>query len=114
MATSDLSCLYTTIKNTSGGALPVVGFLPPHGGSMDADEEVTVLGNLTEAVMRGDRFGNRHLNALLAALEDGTITIKSTPTPVLYDSENDFSKILVLHDGTLHLLDPCWEVSSSL
>ena len=112
MAT-DLSTLLTTVQNISGGKLHSVP-LPPHNVDLDVDEEVTIWGQLTEAIYRGDRFGNRHQVALSNALMNGLITIKSTPTPVLYDEVLAASKILVLHDGALYLLDPSWEMSVTL
>lgn len=108
----DHSCLFSTLKNVSGGALKF-GFIPPHGKELAANEEINVFGNILEAVNRGDRFGNRFANALLDALDANLIEIIQTPTPILFDSTLDNSKIITLDNGVLVLIDPCWETSLS-
>jgi len=108
----DHSCLMSVLRNTSG-QLKTFGFIPPHGKKLAVNEEISVFGNILEAVNRGDRFGNRHMNALLDALDRGDITIVSTPAPILFDETNQTSHILVVDGGTLSIADPCWEVSLS-
>lgn len=108
----DHSCLVSTVKNTSGQE-KYFGFLPPHGKRLAADEEINVFGDIKEAVNRGDRFGNRHMNALLDALDRGDLTIISTPLPIAYDETNAVSKVIGIDNNLLSLSDPCWETSLS-
>lgn len=108
----DHSCLMSVLRNTSGVEM-VFGFIPPHGKRLAAAEEISVFGNILEAINRGDRFGNRHMNALLDALDRGDITIVSTPAPVLFDETNQTSHIIGIDNGTVVISDMCWEVSLS-
>jgi len=108
----DHSCLVSTVKNTSGQD-KYFGFLPPHGKRLAADEEINVFGDLKEAVNRGDRYGNRSMNALLSALDNGLLTIISTPLPIAYDETDEVSKVIGLDNGALSLSAPCWETSLS-
>lgn len=108
----DHGCLVTTVKNTSGEPA-TFSFLPPHGHKLAADEEMSFFGHLTEAVRRGDRFGSREANAMLAALDDGAMTIVSTPLTIAYDETSESSKTIGIDDGALKLSDPCWETSLS-
>lgn len=104
---------HTTLKNVSGVAKRF-GFLPPHGMELAVDEEVTVFGDIREAVNRGDRFGPRWMNALEAALTNNELDIVNTPAPVFYDETADNSKILVVDNGSVSIADPCWEDSISV
>ena len=45
--THDLNCLYSTVKNISGGSLKF-GFLPPHGRELAAAGELTIFGNILD------------------------------------------------------------------
>ena len=108
----DHSCLVTTLKNASGQE-KFFGFIPPHGKRLDADEEINVFGDIKEAVNRGDRFGNRNMQALLDALDRGDIEIISTPLPIAFDETLQVSKVMGIDNGALYLSDPCWETSLS-
>lgn len=108
----DHSCLVSTVKNASG-VEKFFGFLPPHGKRLVADEEINVFGDIKEAVNRGDRFGNRHMNALLDAMDRGDLEIVSTPLPIAYDETLENSKVMGIDNGSLSLSDPCWETSLS-
>lgn len=112
MPTYDHSCLVSTVQNTSGQE-KFFGFLPPHGKRLAASEEINVFGDIKEAVNRGDRFGNRHMNSLLDALDRGDLTIISTPLPIAYDETLEVSKVVGIDNGALSLSDPCWETSLS-
>ena len=50
----DTSCLFSTVKNGTGGRRKF-GFLPPHGRELDTDEEFTVWGDIREAIIGLDR-----------------------------------------------------------
>mgnify|MGYP001151107561 CR=1 FL=1 len=108
----DHSCLVTTLKNKSGRRLRY-GFIPPHGVYLDAGEEINVVGNILEAVNRGDRFGNRHMNALLDALDADLIEIVSTPAPIFYDETLGITQMITIDNGAVVLADPCWETRLS-
>lgn len=108
----DHACLVSTVKNTSGQE-KYFGFLPPHGKRLAADEEINILGDIKEAVNRGDRFGNRHMNALLDTLDRGDLTIISTPLPIAYDETDEVSLVMGVDNGVLALSAPCWETSLS-
>jgi len=110
----DTSCLYSTVKNTSGKRL-TFGFLPPHGRTLAAGEEFTVFGDITQAVIRHERTeGRRNIVALEKALVTNKLEIISTPAVVLKDDSNPGStKTLRLRNGVLGVQDPCWNTSSS-
>jgi hypothetical protein len=113
MPTYDMTCLYSTLKNISGGTTKFP-FVPPHGVELDADEEVTVFGDIREAVNRGDRSGRINMDSLKAALQEQWIEIRNTPAPILTDLTSDANKMLTLDDGSLAVADPCWETSVSV
>lgn len=111
--TYDHTCLVSVVKNISG-VNKSFGFLPPHGKELEIDEEVNVLGNILEAVNRGDRFGNRSMNALLDALDHGLLALTSTPAPVVYDATDGVSYVMGSDNAVLTLTSPCWEDSTSV
>lgn len=102
-------CLYSVVKNTSGGTKKF-GFLPPHGRELADQEELTILGNLYDAVTRGDRGAERNLNALKNALAAEDLAIKSLPNPLLYDEGDDETQMLTVDSGSLVVADPCFSV----
>lgn len=106
----DTSCVFSVVKNASGGKKKF-GFLPPHGRELDDDEEFTCFGSILEAVANanGDRVtSRRHMIAFEAALERGDIEIVSTPAPILQDQTSGLTKMLRLNSGALGTIDPCW------
>jgi hypothetical protein len=112
----DTSCLFSTVRNSSGGRKKF-GFLPPHGRELDADEEMTIFGNVLEAVANanGDRAtSRRHMIAFEAAIERGDIEILATPAPIFTDATTGANKMMRLNNGTLGTLDPCWTRESSI
>jgi hypothetical protein len=111
----DVSCLYSTVKNTSGGRKKF-GFLPPHGRELASGEEFTLFGHVTEAMIRFERTeARRNIVALENALRRGDLEILDTPAPLLQDYGGDtvHAKMLKLQGGTLSLVDPCWNTSTS-
>ena len=106
---ADTSCLYTTVRNTSGAVLPA-HYLPPRGRNLAIGEEFSFIGQPAEAIARGcgDRgSGIRHIAAFERDLAAGNLTIVATPAPVLMDLETTESKILVLDNTDILLADPC-------
>lgn len=111
----DTSCLYSTVKNTSGGRKKF-GFLPPHGKELAADEEYTLFGDIKEAIIRFERTeARRSIIAFERALQRGDLEIINTPNPILEDMANPGStKMLRLLNGSLGVIDTCWNTSTSL
>ena len=110
----DTSCLYSTVKNISGGA-KIFGFLPPHGRELAAAEEFTVFGDIRQN-LGGNRGSERSVHrrdnaAFEAAVEAGDLEIVSTPSPILEDVTLEIPKMLKLDSGTLSTVDPCWHNS---
>lgn len=110
----DTRCLYSTVKNTSGERKRF-GFLPPHGRLLEAGEEFTVFGDIKEAIIKFERSeARRSIIAFERALFRNDIEILNTPNPILEDDANPGStKMLRLHNGTLGVVDVCWNVSTS-
>lgn len=117
MAGLDTSCLYSTVKNTSGGRKKF-GFLPPHGRELAANEEFTVFGDIKQALIRFERTeARRNIIAFERALQRGDLEIISTPNPILEDQDAGTghpSKMLRLYGGTLGTVAACWNTSTSL
>ena len=110
MSTYDLTCLYSTVKNISGGTLKF-GFLPPHGRELADDGTFTVFGNVLDAVANGfDRAtSQRSVKALENAIDNQKLEISNTPAPILQDATLADGFMIVLDNGTLSVDDPCWE-----
>jgi len=104
--TSPCGCLATTFKNTSGGTM-TFSFLPPHGRTLAADEEITVYGGPTECVTRSSyRAGKRNMDALSSALQSGLIEIIRTPCVIVYDESDAASYALGSNDGNVVTVAP--------
>ncbi len=112
--TFDMSCLFSTVKNNSG-RVQNFGFLPPHGRTLAIDEEFTVFGHITEAMIRFERVTDkRHIDALQRAVDRGDLLILNTPNPIMQDINDATVKMVQLDTGSLTLVDPCWKNSASL
>jgi hypothetical protein len=112
----DTSCLYSTVRNISGGSKKF-GFIPPHGWELEDGEQRTVFGNILEAIQRGngDRdMPQRHITAFENSINAHEIEIVNTPSPIFYDETLDASKTLIVDGGTLTVVDPCWFNSISI
>ena len=111
--TPDTSCLYSTCRNTSGVA-KIFGFLPPHGKQLAAGEEMTVFGDIRQAIIRFERTeSRRNIIAFEAAIQRKDLLIVNTPNPILEDEATETTKMLRLNSGTLGVIDPCWQESVS-
>ncbi len=109
----DISCLYSTVKNTSGGRKKF-GFLPPHGRELAANEEFSVYGDVRESLIRFERTeARRNIIAFEAAIRRGDIDVIDTPNPIFKDHTTDASKMLRLNNGTLGVVDACWNFPTS-
>jgi hypothetical protein len=109
----DVSCLYTTIVNSSGSR-NTFGFLPPHGRTLDAGEQFTIIGDLAGSVIRNNRAGGlRNLQALERAIEQGHLEIVHTPAPILVAPNGTTKMITLDNSSALVVSDPCWATSVS-
>lgn len=114
--TVNFSCLYTTVKNTSG-VRHKFGFIPPHGVELDVDEEYTVFGDIRQLL--GSNAGGEHSVrrraqiAFESAIESGKLSLVETPANILQDTVTDESKMLQLASGVITAVDPCYYSSTS-
>lgn len=111
----DTHCLFSTVRNVSGGRM-IFGFLPPHGRELAADEEFTVFGNIEDAVAQynGDRVtSRRHIQAFVDAVSRGDLIVTHTPAPIFQDATTGVVKMARTNSGTLGVADPCWANSGS-
>src|SRR5687768_763573 len=85
MPAPSAGCLFSIVKNVSGGTKHF-GFLPPHGRTLDDDEELHVFGNIFDAIYRSAGFRNQRLqDALATAINDGDLEVKTSPCLLVYD-----------------------------
>ena len=103
MANITDGCLFTTVKNTSGGALHF-GFLPPHGRTLADEEEATIFGDLHAVVTNP-----RSQRALAKALDDGDLTIVTSPCPIVFDDGDQASYRLGSNNGSPVATAPDWD-----
>ena len=88
MAAPTAGCLFTIVKNTSGGTKHF-GFLPPHGRTLDADEELHVFGDIFAAIGHGAGHRRKYNQDKLGeAITDGDLEIVSSPCVVVYDAQD--------------------------
>ncbi len=95
----------------------IIGFLPPHGRELAANEEFTVFGNILDviATRNGDRVtSRRHIQSFEAAINDGSLVIVHTPNPILQDATTGVTKMLRLNSSALGAVDPCWANAGSI
>ena len=111
----DTSCLFSIVKNTNGST-KVYSFLPPHGRTLDANEEYTIFGHVQEAMIRnGDRAtSQRWFQALENAIARGDLQIVKTPAVILESPNGSLYTLSVANGGALSTVSPCFEGSSSL
>lgn len=100
---SDSTCLYTTVKNTSGVAA-FFGFIGRHGKSLAVNGETTVPGSLVDFV----KDHPTKLASLNAALLGGKLTIISGPSVILENSDGDGQILSLDGDDEVAVGDPCW------
>src|SRR5512144_3122368 len=91
--------LATVLKNISGSRM-TFSFLPPHGQTLDDDEEIEIPGDVVAAIGRSARNPSRKIAAYFAALDDSLLSVVSTPSPVLVDTVAGTSLQLKITSGT--------------
>src|SRR4051812_5634709 len=79
-------------------------FLGDQGIKLAAGEIVVIRGDIRTTLAPH----RRKFNALQRSLQRGSIRIRSTPPPILYDPGHDVSKALALQSGTLGTVDPSY------
>lgn len=108
MAAPTAGCLFTIVKNTSGGSKHF-GFLPPHGVTLDADEELHIFGDIYAAINHGAGHRRKQRqDALGLAITDGDLEIKSSPCAVIYDAQDLASYRVGVYNGTVRAQVPDW------
>lgn len=110
MPLMDTSCLYSTVKNIGASAL-FFGYLGRRGKTLAVGEQYTIKGHVLDAVRNEDRSGDKHIDALLRDVEAGRLDIVSTPAPLFSDAVTGQTKTFAVNNGTLQVIDPCWETS---
>lgn len=117
MPTLDTHCLFSTVRNVSGQR-KIFGFLPPHGRELANNEEMTIFGNILDAIAganNGDRNASRRwITAFENAINRGDLIIVHTPNPILQDTATDAIKMVQLTSGTLGVANPCWANTGSV
>ena len=108
----DTTCLYSTVKNVSGGTR-TFGFLPPHGRTLANNEEFTVFGDIRHS-LGGNQGRERSVQrrahiAFEAAVESGELEIVNTPHLILQDVTTNLPRMIQVNSGVLSSLDPCWD-----
>ena len=106
------TCLYSTVKNISGGTR-TFGFLPPHGRTLADNEEFTIFGDIRHDLggnQGGESSAQRRANAAFeAAVEAGELEIVNTPAMILQDVTTDLPRMIQVDVGVLSSLDPGWD-----
>jgi hypothetical protein len=81
----------TKVTNVSGNRLHF-GFLPPHGATLDAWQEVTYDGDLrTELVARTRGFRTQNAQSLQSCLDNGILCIEEIAEPACSSSSSSSS-----------------------
>lgn len=105
------TCLYSVVKNVSGAEL--IAGLPPHNKKLASGAEATIFGNVLDGLVLADRgWGRRRQEAFVRDLNAGRLQIVRLPNPVIYDETLDASGMLHVDNGTVSIVDPCWDNSS--
>ena len=99
--------LYTTIRNTSGARIHM-GWLPPYGGYVNADTDVTIFGDIFDHLRKGGHPCKRAQAAVESMLINNLIDIVKTPAVFMLDSTTNAVKKLALSNRTLGIADPSW------
>lgn len=98
--------LNTYVRNVSGGPL-FFGFLGRHGVTLQTGAGYNFFGDIFDYAIN-QKGKTRTVNAILAALANGLITIDSTPGVILYDTGTGHAKMLQNSNGTLGTIELPW------
>lgn len=72
----------SVLSNTSGGT-KTFSFIPPHGVRLANNEEVTIFGDISDAIASRSKTNKSRIKGFIAALTAGDITILSTPLEII-------------------------------
>lgn len=95
---------YKTVLRNASGAAKFFAYLPPHGATLAAEEEVTVDGDLFSMLSALVRPAKK--DAFIADINAGNIEVVSTPSIILEDATTGASKVVELNNGSLVLDEP--------
>lgn len=102
-------CLFSKVKNVSG-ATKHFGFLPPHGRTLEDDEEIFVFGNIFDAIYRNAGHRSKRVqDALATALNDGDLELISSPCTIIYDETDLASYRIGIDNATPIATTPDWD-----
>lgn len=105
---ADTLCLFTKIKNISGGTL-VCSFLPPHGATLAANADYSVFGDLMSLFQTPSGIVDlRRKAAFEAALKAGQLAIISLPMPMFYDATLTKTSGIKIDNGTVTIVNECY------
>lgn len=110
MGASSSPEMFTVVENISG-APRTFGYLGPRGMRLGTDEVAAIPGDLISTL--GAQTSRRKFDALQRSQRNGTLRVRSTPSPILWDAVNEESKALAVQGGVLGLVDPTFTLSES-
>ncbi len=102
-AEPSVHCLKTRVRNLTGVS-QYFSYLGAHGMRLAPGEEAEMDGNLLNAVAAKPRARK----SLYHDLQDGLLTIVSTPSPIYYDLSGDTTKVFIIDSGVISARDPCY------
>lgn len=109
----DVSCLYSKVRNVSGKRA-TFSFLPPHGRTLEANEELIMFGSVHAAIANrpGRAANRRNIVGFENAVFDGLLIIVHSEG-VFLESPNETTKqISMANGGTISAADPCWATAT--
>ena len=103
----DSTLLETTVVNTSGER-KYFDFLPVAGLYLEAGQEFTHPGSLTDWIRRKGcgPAREKQIVSLKYALDNGWLEVKKGPAPILFDMALDKSSKLGVDNGAVTVSDP--------
>lgn len=100
--TTDMSDVVTVVTNISDSTI-VMGFLPPHGKTLEANESVTVQGDLVASLLAGGgRSHKRKVDAFNSAITNKIISVRVNHRNIMH---GNVSANVVIPVGCLVYLD---------
>jgi len=100
------ACLYSTVKNISGGKIRVP-FIDNYGRDMANNETYSELGHPTQWIKRWRNWTPSLTAALKSCIEGNLVALIQTPSVVLNDVVDNQQLILQLNDSKLRVADKC-------
>lgn len=107
MATPVVTCLSTIVENPTSTTQFYAG-LGDHGVLLAAGATRTLTGDIFAAA---SRRGPSAVRSLEAALTNGTLAIRQTPAPHLWDANRARVRLLSCNNNVLGITGPCWDTA---